>query len=81
MRVRYFSRTSVVTSILTQTKETQAQLYFYVYLYLFKLNCALKQKYLQQEFQTSVVLEWLTFLFRILDVWGSNLGPETDFPD
>jgi hypothetical protein len=28
-----------------------------------------------------VVIEWLTLLFRIPKVPGSNLGPEIDYPD
>jgi hypothetical protein len=29
----------------------------------------------------NVVVDWLAFLLRILDVQGSNLGPETGYPD
>jgi hypothetical protein len=27
------------------------------------------------------VLEWLTFLLRVRDVPGSNLGPDTGYPE
>jgi hypothetical protein len=30
---------------------------------------------------TNVVVEWLTLLFRIREVPGWNLGPETDYPE
>jgi hypothetical protein len=29
----------------------------------------------------NVMVEWLTLLFRIREVPGSNLGPETGYPD
>jgi hypothetical protein len=29
----------------------------------------------------NVVIEWLAFLLRIREVPGSNLGPETGYPD
>jgi hypothetical protein len=31
--------------------------------------------------QTSVVFEWLTFLLRIRQVTGSNLGPKNGYRD
>jgi len=32
-------------------------------------------------FTPNVVIEWLTILLRIREVPGSNLGPETGYPD
>jgi hypothetical protein len=32
-------------------------------------------------FVPNVVVEWLTLLLRIWEVLGSNLGPETGYPD
>jgi hypothetical protein len=29
----------------------------------------------------NVIVEWLTILLRIREVSGSNLGPETSYPD
>jgi hypothetical protein len=29
----------------------------------------------------NVMVEWLTFLLRTREIPGSNLGPETSFPD
>jgi hypothetical protein len=29
----------------------------------------------------NIVMEWLTFMFHIREVQGSNLGLETDYPD
>jgi hypothetical protein len=41
-------------------------------LFLPNINCKLKP---------NVVVEWLTPLLHIRDVPGSNLGPETGYPD
>jgi hypothetical protein len=32
-------------------------------------------------FAVKVTIEWLAFLFRIRKVRGSNIGPETGYPD
>jgi hypothetical protein len=36
---------------------------------------------LQVIIEPNVVVEWLTFLLRIREVPGSNLGPELGYPD
>jgi hypothetical protein len=65
------------SSLLTERQVVQDQSFVHCVQEHKALNQVLKLKVTEQ----NVAVQWLALLFRIREVWGSNIGSESGCPD